>query len=117
MRKPVLVSQSAACSAHESKAVLLYKYLCALSFVENRLRAAVLVVFAVVGGCSLFLVITRLQLADSVPNILPPGHNLQRVDYLLRSVFTSQLWSEIYVVWGVQGECQHPTAPAYYNSV
>ncbi|KAK3244002.1 hypothetical protein CYMTET_46370 [Cymbomonas tetramitiformis] len=68
-----------------------------------RYRWRLMVVTAVVAAVALGVVASSLRPEDEMPNLLPNDHYLQRIDFLLRSVFVSQLWTEVNVVFGVVG--------------
>jgi len=67
-----------------------------------RCRHAVVATALALAAASIFLVATRMQLADKVPNLLPLTHPLQRVEFLLRSAFHSEVWSEVNLLFGVR---------------
>jgi len=72
------------------------------------MRFAVVCFFLLLDGGALYMVTTRLRLADAVPSLLPADHYLQRIDVLLRTAFTSQMWTEVTLVWGVAGSSPDP---------
>jgi hypothetical protein len=70
---------------------------------RGRMRFAVVCFFLLLDIGALYMVATRLRPADAVPSLLPADHYLQRIDVLLRTAFTSQMWTEVTIVWGVAG--------------